>query len=600
MKSLLIFALSLVTFSGWSQTSITPLDCVPPFYHGVASGDPLSDAVIIWTRVTPVDFGTPVAVDWKVATDTSMVNVVASGSLLTDNSKDFTVKVDVTGLQSDTYYFYEFYALGANSQRGRTKTAPTGAIDSLRFAVVSCANLEAGFFNAYEAITQRNDVEAILMLGDYIYEYEEGGYSPNANVDRIFDPTHEILTIEDYRLRYSVYHMDRNLQTLHQNFPWICVWDDHESADNSWMNGAENHNTGEGLWSDRRAASEQAYFEWLPIRPKAQGNYEIFRKFGYGDLLDLMMVDTRIHGREEQGINETDPNRTMMGTDQYTWLTTDLSNSTAQWKILGNQVMFAPVTIFGTPLSDDSWDGYPAERQNILDHIANNSIENFTVLTGDIHTSWALNIKNGGANAGVEFIAPSITSPGSPINVGAILMLENPHIKYVELTEHGYVILDVNSNRIQGDWFYVNTIDNYNDPSASWAASYYSNSGDMNLQSTTSASLPGTKYDMYLAPECPRALDVTEVEEDLIGLIAIYPNPATNQIKVQFTGSTNTIHTISVKDVYGKTILSTQKENKMGSASIATLDLSKLASGAYFIMIQDEAGNSITKRFEKL
>ncbi len=277
---LLYFLPVLVT----AQTSITPLDCVPPFYHNVASGDPLSDRVIIWTRVTPTDFTLPVSVDYRVATDTGMVNVVAQGTVVTDAAVDFTVKVDATGLQPNTVYYYEFKAFGNFSPRGRTKTAPleVTSTDSLRFAVVSCANLEAGFFNAYEVIAERNDVEAILMLGDYIYEYEEGGYAPNANVDRVFDPTHEILTLDDYRLRYSVYHMDQALQKLHQNFPWICVWDDHESANDSYEFGAENHNSGEGLWIQRKAAAQTAFFEWLPIRPKAASNFEIFRKFKSG------------------------------------------------------------------------------------------------------------------------------------------------------------------------------------------------------------------------------------------------------------------------------------------------------------------------------
>ena len=269
-------------FCAWNlqaQTSVSPLDCVDHFYHGVASGDPLSDRVIIWTRITPDDFTTPVLVSYKMALDTAMTNVVTPGSMITDNSRDYTVKFDVDSLSPDTYYYYEFSGLGSQSVRGRTKTTPIGSVDSLRFAVVSCANLEAGYFNVYDVISQRNDVDAVLMLGDYIYEYEEGGYGQDPNLDRVFDPAHETITQDDYRMRYSVYHMDKSLQKLHQNYPWICVWDDHESANNSYTDGAENHNSGEGLWSDRKLDAQKAYFEWLPIRPKAQNNYEIYRKF---------------------------------------------------------------------------------------------------------------------------------------------------------------------------------------------------------------------------------------------------------------------------------------------------------------------------------
>lgn len=596
MKQLLFLLLLSTTFS-WGQTSISPLDCVEPFYHGVASGDPLSDAVIIWTRITPDDFTTPVPVSYKMATDTSMSNVISQGSMLTDASIDYTVKFDVTGLNPDTYYYYEFEALGQRSVRGRTKTAPTGVIDSLRFALVSCANLESGFFNVYQAILERNDVEAVLMLGDYIYEYEEGGYSPNSNVDRIFDPTHETITLDDYRLRYSVYHMDRSLQQLHQNFPWICVWDDHESANDSYNNGAENHNAGEGLWNDRKMAAQKAYFEWLPIRAKAPNNYEIFREFEYGNLLDLFMVDTRLHGREEQGVNQSDPNRTMLGQDQYDWLTSELKSSTAQWKVLGNQVVFAPITVFGVPINDDAWDGYPAERQNLLDSITTNNIQNFTVLTGDIHTSWAFDIENGNNNAGVEFVTPSVTSPGVPINGGSILMIENQHLKFVELTRKGFVILDMNTQRIQADWFYVNTIDNFNDPSFTWETSYYSNTGQMSLSQTNTASIPAAKYDVPLAPECPRT---ASIEETPIAIIGIYPNPSQGKINLQFAGSYNVEHNIMVLDLNGRVLLEKSTGVFVNNSTIETLDLSRLESGTYLIKIQDALGNVTTTKIQKL
>ncbi len=598
MRTLITALLIFNFWHSYGQTSISPLNCVDPFYHGVASGDPLSDAVIIWTRVTPDDFTAPVDVSYTMATDTGMVNVVSQGSLTTDASVDYTVKFDVTGLSPDTYYYYEFEALGERSATGRTKTAPAGPVDSLRFAIVSCANLEAGYFNVYRALLDRNDVEAILMLGDYIYEYEEGGYSPNSNVDRIFDPTNETITLDDYRLRYSVYHMDRDLQELHQNFPWICVWDDHESANDSYLNGAENHNAGEGLWADRKLAAEKAYFEWLPIREKAPNNYEIFRKFGYGDMLDLFMVDTRLHGREEQGVNENDPNRTMLGQDQYGWLTSELKNSTAQWKVLGNQVVFAPLTVFGIPINDDAWDGYPAERQNLLDSISQYNIDNFTVITGDIHTSWALNIENGNNNVGVEFVTPSVTSPGAPINGGSILMIENQHLKFVELTKRGFVILDMNTQRIQADWFFMNTIDNFNSPAHAWETSYYSNSGQMSLNQTNTVSLPGPKYNVPLAPLCPRSS--AGLNEEMSSILGVYPNPSRDKLSIHILGETNTNYSITVLDLNGRVLLEQTMPLFSKNTNIGVLDLSPLDSGTYIIKLDDSNGNSSTSKFIKL
>ena len=597
MKRLLTLLL-LTPFLSIAQTSITPLDCVEPFYHGVASGDPLSDAVIIWTRVTPDDFSQPVPVSYRMATDTGMVNVVANGSMLTDNSRDFTVKFDVTGLQPDTYYYYEFESMGQLSARGRTKTAPVGDVDSLRFAIVSCANLESGYFNVYQAVKERNDVEAILMLGDYIYEYEEGGYAPNTAIDRVFDPSHETVSLDDYRLRYGVYHLDQSLQRLHQNFPWICVWDDHESANDSYTDGAENHNGGEGLWSDRKLAAQQAYFEWLPIRPKAQNNYEIYRSFEYGDLMHLMMVDTRLHGRNEQGVNESDPNRTMLGTDQYTWLESELDSNDAQWKVLGNQVVFAPITIFGVPINDDAWDGYPAERQNLMDHINNNDIENFTVLTGDIHTSWAFDLEDGSDNVGVEFVTPSVTSPGAPLNVGSILTIENPHIEFVELTEHGFIILDVNEQRIQADWFFINTIDNV-DPTYSWAKSLYSDDGQMQLQNSNNESIASAKYDVDLAPLCPRVNTSSIDEVSEIGVIALYPNPVSEELNIHFLGVNDEQHIIEIVDLQGQIVKREACDILPMNSTIKYIEVASLHKGMYIVNIKDAHGNRATAKFLK-
>jgi alkaline phosphatase D len=598
MKQLLLFMVMIICLnsSTWSQTSVSPLDCVDHFYHGVASGDPLSDRVIIWTRITPDDFTTPVLVSYKMALDTAMTNVVAQGSMITDNSRDYTVKFDVNGLSPDTYYYYEFSGLGSQSLRGRTKTAPVGSVDSLRFAVVSCANLEAGYFNVYEVVSQRNDVDAVLMLGDYIYEYEEGGYAQDPNLDRVFDPTHETLTLDDYRMRYSVYHMDRSLQKLHQNYPWICVWDDHESANDAYTDGAENHNLGEGLWTDRKLDAQKAYFEWLPIRPKAQNNFEIYRKFQYGNLLDLFMVDTRLHGRDEQGVNENDPNRTLLGTDQYQWLTNELSASNAQWKVLGNQVVFAPITVFGIPINGDAWDGYPAERENILSHIQSNNIDNFTVITGDVHTSWAFDLEEGGDNLGVEFVTPSVTSPGAPINGGGILTIENPHIKFVELTQHGFFILDLNQQRIQADWFFVDQIDQIN-TNYSWVKSLYSNSGEMQLNETTSASLPSSKYDVDLAPECPRIVqDVTAISEfQDVELIGLYPNPARDKINVHFAAVNDINHYITVCDLNGRVLIHQVADVNPMNSTISILDLSELNQGTYILKVGNMGSISTTK-----
>ena len=598
--SILFILVAASVFNLFGQTSVTPPECIAPFYHGVASGDPLSDRVIIWTRVTPDDFSIPALVNYKVATDTAMSNVVAQGSQLTNASKDYTVKVDVTGLSPDTYYYYEFRYNGYFSQRGRTKTAPVGEVDSLRFAIVSCANLEAGYFNVYRILNERNDFDAVLMLGDYLYEYETGGYSPNSNVDREFEPENEIITLDDYRLRYSIYHMDESLRKLHQNFPWICVWDDHESANDSYKDGAENHNVGEGDWQQRKLFSQQAYFEWLPIREKAPGSYEIFRNFHYGELLDLIMVDTRLHGRDEQegatsgNLNNSD--RTMLGEDQFQWLKDELSASTAQWKILGNQVVMAKLTVFGIPINTDAWDGYPVTRQGLYDHILANSISNFVVLTGDIHTSWAFDLKSGSNKVGVEFVTPSVTSPGSPIDAGAALQLENPHLKYSELTKKGFIMLDVNSSRIQADWFYVNTIDAVSSAYA-WEKSMFSLSGNSQLTNTTTASGPSEKYEVDLAPDCPRSQFTAVGTTSAPKVIALYPNPVNDELMFHFSHAGQNDLKALITDLSGRILMSFDLPQAYPAHSVS---VASLVPATYYLRIVDGSGRSTSVPFIKL
>lgn len=608
MKKLILFFSLINTIQGLSQESVSPLDCVGPFYHGVASGDPLSDRVIIWTRVTPNNFSDLIPVSYRVATDTGMVNIVAQGSILTSNDKDFTVKADVTGLDPNTFYYYEFQFENFISPRGRTKTTPIGAVNQARFAVVSCANLESGHFNVYEVINQKNDVDAVLMLGDYIYEYETNGYGNNSATDRTYEPETEIISLEDYRLRYSVYRMDRSLQTLHQNFPWICIWDDHESANDSHKEGAENHNAGEGDWQQRKLNAQKAYFEWLPIREKEPGNYEIFRKFEYGNLLDLFMIDTRLHGRDAPTSNNSaehvSSHRSMLGDDQYLWLKNELQQSTAQYKVLGNQVIVAPINVFGIPINLDAWDGFPAQRQNLFDFIQLNSIDNFVVLTGDVHTSWAFNLENGSNHVGVEFVTPSVTSPGAPLNVGDVLTLENSHIKYVELTKKGFIILDVTPQKIQADWFYVATLDEFS-ADFNWGKSMYSNSGENQLNETTTVSIPGLEYMIDRSPTCPRVLTedtvISVIEENKFAdIVGIYPNPVVNELIVHITSENEESVDLEIIDSYGKT---KHQENmtlfKMSSLNILSVNVAHLSAGVYVCQLKNNRGVVSSTKFVK-
>lgn len=550
----LFLAISAINLNAQSLRSSSLEACLAPFYHGVASGDPMADKVIIWTRVTPDTVSSdPVLVSWQMATDTGMTNIVNGGSVITNNNADYTVKIDVTGLNANTWYYYEFECNGKKSPRGRTRTAPQGGADSLRFAVVSCANLEAGFFNAYKVLLNRADFDAVICLGDYIYEYETGGYSPNPTANRQWLPANEILSLSDYRERYSSYHLDQDLRRLHQQFPFINVWDDHESANDAWMNGAENHTTSsEGPFAVRKANSKQAYFEWLPIRQQtgATDPYQIFRKLTYGNLVDFIMLDTRLHGRDLQagttGATVTSGTRQLLGTDQFTWLGNRLDSSSARWKVLTQQVMIAPLKVFGQAVNGDQWDGYPAERTRVFNHILNNNITDVVAITGDIHSSWAndlptatYNGTTGSGSAGVEFVTPSVTSPGLSIPLGAAaIQASNSHIKYADLSQHGFIILDLNSNRTQCDWYYINTIDQ---PSSTYshAKSMYVNHLERFLRTTVSASMPRNSVFGNLAPICPRIINSStglSNNSSPIRLLNVFPNPAQRELVISFLG----------------------------------------------------------------
>lgn len=450
-----------------------------PFFHGVASGDPLSNKVVIWTRVTPYQ-GTTSEVDvfWQIATDTAFQNIVNFGKTKTDTAKDFTVKIDVCGLQPNTYYYYVFKALGSNSVIGRTKTAPIGNNYEARYAIVHGTNYEHGFFNGYESMSNRNDLDAILHLGDYLYEYNSGGFSSTVITDdwnRTVQPTHEIINLSDYRVRHSHYKLDNQLQLAHQTHPFITIWDDHEQANDSYKDGAENHDASEGSWNDRKISSAQAYDEWMPIRTDTVGNSKVWRKIRYGNLLDLILLDTRMWERDEQDMSLTDDStHLIMSNDQFEWIKQELLDTTTEWKLIGNQVMFAPLEILGQPVNADQWDGYNYQRQKLIQFISDNSIKNVVFLTGDIHTSWFSEIENSsGTPIATEFVGTSVTSPGLDVietaigqlpqwllnsmggSIPAVLKFLNSHMKYINIEDHGYMVLTVNHNKAQADLIYM-------------------------------------------------------------------------------------------------------------------------------------------------
>lgn len=462
----------------------------PVFRHGVASGDPLGDAVLLWTRVTPDGSATPgsgrgpaVVVTWEVAADPSFRQVLRRGATRTDASRDHTVSVDVDGLQPYTRYSYRFRALGQTSPVGRTQTAGTDAVHALRLAFVSCANWTGGYFSAYRHVAARDDLDAVLHLGDYLYEYGNGAdrYGPDALVgERDHQPAHEMLSLADYRLRFACYRADPDLALAHQRHPWIVILDDHEVTNDAFRGGAENHEpagddarpgVAEGAYPARKARASQAYLEWMPIREPLPGAQVLYRRFRFGATADLHVVDTRSY-RDEQLTQATqaqrdDPARELLGPQQREFLFSGLraGKGRHQWRLLGNQTVLAPVElprplpqavadlpvgVPGSPLpgpglafNADQWDGYEAERDRLKALVVEQQLTDVVVLTGDIHSSWANDVPLdegtyapvGPANNSVmtEFVTTSITSdnvdeiagdPGGPRGRAAARALE--------------------------------------------------------------------------------------------------------------------------------------------------------------------------------
>lgn len=457
----------------------------PAFRHGVASGDPLSDRVILWTRITPASPGASPTVTWVMARDPQLTQIVSRGQVRTGAARDHTVKVDVTGLQPATTYYYRFEGAGRRSPIGRTRTLPVSGVSRIRLGVVSCSNLPFGYFNAYACLANRADLDAILHLGDYIYEYKNETYGDGRPLGRVATPDREIVALQDYRERHAQYKADPDSQEAHRQHPFIVTWDDHEFANNTWREGAQNHDAGEGEWTARRRAAVQAYYEWMPIREDAQTLRDrIYRTFRFGNMATLFMLDTRLVGRDQEVPRDDTttielPNRQLLGAEQEGWLAEQLVTSVrnqSRWSLLGQQVMFAPQTPAGVRATNpDSWDGYRAARGRVFDMIERARLENLCVLTGDVHSSWAYDLprdpfhgydkSTGKGSVGVEFAGTSVTSPS---NLGrgpegakqlADTLAARPHLHYADGRYRGYFVLDLTRERLQADFFAVATID---------------------------------------------------------------------------------------------------------------------------------------------
>ncbi len=656
----LLFTSTLLAQSPIGRDTLLPFDsALKPFYHGVASGDPLADRVIIWTRVTPEQDQT-INGSYIMATDTALRNVVKTGSFSTDNTRDYTVKLDITGLNANATYYYAFTALGKRSMIGRTKTTPSlsaaNLTDVLKFAVVSCANYEGGYFSAYGRIADRNDLNAVLHLGDYIYEYAAGGYK-NAGLNdasRVVFPTKEIITKGDYRTRYSLYHLDKNLQHIHQQHPFITIWDDHESANNAYEDGAQNHQPAtEGDWQVRKNLSREVYYEWMPIRGQPTTT-TLYRRIAYGNILDLIMLDTRLEGRQAPPINFDDPDnpsdpRRMVSKTQFNWLIDQLKTSPARWKVLGNQIIFSDINV-GFVASNprdivsvrnlengfiDNWEAYPIQRNNIIDSLKTLKINNTVLITGDSHSSWSFDVTkkpanyplassqyipqpipynattgegydaaSGNGSYATEFCTPSISSQNFDEILGESLAKSftqvinnpiadlgnanyNPHLKYVSLGGHGYMVLDIRADSIQADYFFMSSIVT---PTATeeWRRGVVTrNTTNRISNNNATAQAPRKSVQDIPAPN-PAIVTTSTKELSEAVIFMLYPNPTANTIHVHYGLSKSSPVSIHITDLQGKIVktITTAQQQTAGIYDINDYYLGDLNAGVYFLTIK--------------
>jgi alkaline phosphatase D len=448
-----------------------PFDAEPVrFDHGVASGDPTPDSVILWTRVT-TGAADDVELALEIGEDPNLTRLTRRASAVALADRDHTAKTELRELEAATSYYYRFRAGRALSPIGRFRTTERAELARLRLAVVSCSSFAHGYFHAYREIAARPDLDAVVHLGDYIYESGSGTFGS----ERELDPDHECVSLDDYRRRYRHYRADPDLLELHRQHTVIAVWDDHEVANDAWVGGSPNHDPErEGDWLARRAAAMRAYHEWMPVREARDGRLQ--RAVSFGTLADLVLIDTRHWGRSEPVANPDeaalgDADRSILGADQEAWLTEQLGASRAAWKLIGNQVMMTQLSIL---YNADAWDGYPASRRRLLSFIGEREIAGVVVLTGDIHMSWASELAldpedqesydpetSEGAVA-VEFTTPAVTSPGLTEEAAELaepVVLEAPHVRYAELSSRGYLLIDVDADRLLAEYYHFERVD---------------------------------------------------------------------------------------------------------------------------------------------
>lgn len=575
-----LFPLLLLTFHLALGQTVLPENMYPdtlhaPFLYGVASGDPLPNQVIIWTHITSDNDSENV--NWEVAIEPNFNLVEASGSFTTDASRDFTVKIDVANLIPGATYYYRFQDSEGNySPVGRTKTAPMGEVAELKFAVASCSSVYSGFFNAYQRIAERDDLDLVIHLGDYIYDFVDEDEEV-----RVPDPYPTVpQNVDEWRDRHQYYLLDPNLRAARQNHPWAQIWDNHDVKRNDFEAGV------------------QAFYDWVPIRQVNDNAPEkIYRKFQYGNLLDLMFMDILLFRDVDSLENEA---FSVLGLEQFDWLQNNLESSTATWKIIGNQKMFGLWSALTVPdgtfptdgdvFDDNAWDGYMLERDRVLEILENNSIDNVMILSGDAHISMAMDLPRDPLNPesylpescqgslAVEFLPTSI-SRGNLDEQGvdpafielalAISLGGNPHHQYSEFVQHGYGLLTIQPDSILAQYMYSEILE-ITDEEVVGLDLVVENGANHWKRACLPVNTQETNFPESYIVEGP------------------FPNPSEGLVNLTITSPVQEEIALSLLNAQGQTVLPSQKSTlTANTAQHFTFQIKDLPKGIYWIKVQN-------------